>query len=70
MHEFGKSAPYLYVTLLLHYTVLICNFPRCDKFEMILRYANYGNFMLQSLLQSPTLPFPSPDKKSVWFKGL
>jgi hypothetical protein len=68
MHEFGKPAPYLYVTLLLLCVILISNFPRCDKFEMFLRYANYVNFMLRSRLQSP-IP-PSPDKKSVWFKGL
>jgi hypothetical protein len=58
MHEFGKPAPYLYVTLLPLCVILICNFPRCDKFEMFLRYANYANFMLRSRLQSPTLPFP------------
>ena len=58
MQEFGKSAPYLYVTLQMHCIKLMCNFPRCDKFEMFLRHANYANFMFQTLLQSRTLPFP------------
>lgn len=58
MHEFGKSGPYLYVTLLLHCIRLISNFPRCDKLEIFVRYANYANFKLHSVLQSPTLPLP------------
>lgn len=58
MHEFGKSGPYLYVAVLLHCIRLICNFPRCDKLEMFVRYANYTNFTFQSHLQSPTLPLP------------
>jgi hypothetical protein len=60
MHEFGKSASYLHVSLLVHCILLICSFIRCDKFVMFLRSVNCTYFMLQSLLHSPTHPTINP----------